>query len=46
MKCDICGAEIEEVEIETPIGKRRGLRIVQFIGVPLCDKCQEKLRGS
>jgi hypothetical protein len=46
MKCDTCGAEIEEVEVETPLGRRRGLRIAQFIGVPLCDRCQSKLKTS
>jgi hypothetical protein len=46
MKCDTCGAEIEEVEVETPLGRRRGLRVVQFIGAPLCDKCQLKLKAS
>jgi len=46
MKCDTCGAEIEEVEVETPFGRRRGLRVVQFIGAPLCDRCRSKLKVS
>jgi DNA-directed RNA polymerase subunit RPC12/RpoP len=46
MKCDTCGAEIEEVEVETPLGRRRGLRVVQFIGAYLCDRCQSKLKAS
>jgi hypothetical protein len=46
MRCDVCGAEIEEVELETPLGRRRGFRVVQTIGRPLCDRCQARLRGS
>jgi len=43
MRCPICGSEIEEVEIETPIGRRRGLRVTQWVGRPLCSKCQERI---
>jgi hypothetical protein len=46
MRCPTCGAEIEEAEVETPTGRRRGLRVIQTIGRPLCDRCQARIRGS
>jgi hypothetical protein len=43
MRCDICGAVIEEVEVETPLGRMKGVKVEQTIGRPLCDRCQARL---
>lgn len=45
-KCPKCGAVIYEDYVDTPVGRRKVLRVIQEIGKPLCEDCRIKISGG
>jgi len=45
-RCSKCGAIIYEDYVDTPVGRRKVLKVIQEIGKPLCEDCRIKISGG